>query len=242
MHRRRHYIYPDLDTLAAAFVCDLNRFLKETSSEGRSVHIALSGGSTPLAIFHQLAHATWPDEWKHVHLYWGDERCVPANSTESNYGNARKFFLDPIGISEERIHAIRGEADPELEAKRYSQLLKDQLPEENGIPVFDWIWLGLGEDGHTASIFPDQMELWKSDQLCVVARHPENGQKRISITGKVINAARRIAFLVAGKSKSKVVNEIVMKEGKYLDYPAFYVAPDSGNLEWYLDMDATSWM
>ena len=242
MHRRRHYIYPDLDTLAAAFVCDLNRFLKETRAEDRTVHIALSGGSTPLAIYHQLASATWPEEWKHVHLYWGDERCVPASSTESNYGNARKFFLDPMGISEKRIHPIRGEADPQLEAERYSQLLRDQLPEENGLPVFDWIWLGLGEDGHTASIFPDQIELWKSDQLCVVARHPVTGQKRVTLTGTVINAARRVAFLVAGKSKSHIVNEIVMKEGDYLKYPAFYVAPDSDNLEWYLDMDATSWM
>jgi 6-phosphogluconolactonase len=113
---------------------------------------------------------------------------------------------------------------------------------EKGFPVFDWIWLGMGEDGHTASIFPNQIELWKSDQPCVVTEHPATGQKRISITGGVINAAHRVAFLVSGRSKSSVVNEIVMKEGRYLEYPAFYVAPDSGNLEWYLDMDATSWM
>ena len=100
---------------------------------------------------------------------------------------------------------------------------------KNGYPVFDWIWLGLGEDGHTASIFPDQIGLWTSKRPCVVARHPQTGQKRITITGGVINAAHRVAFLVAGKSKSKVVNEIVMKEGDYLDYPAFYVAPHSGH-------------
>jgi 6-phosphogluconolactonase len=242
MHRRRHYIYPDLDTLAAAFVCDLNRFLKESGNQEKPVHIALSGGSTPLAVFRQLVHATQPDEWSNVHIYWGDERCVPAGHPESNYGNARNLFLGPLGFPEERIHPIRGEEDPEEEAGRYSRLLLERLPEENGFPVFDWIWLGLGADGHTASIFPHQIELWKSERPCVVADHPESGQKRISITGGVINAARRVAFLVSGKSKSSVVNEIVMKEGRYLEYPAFYVTPESGNLEWYLDMDATSWM
>ncbi len=242
MHRRRHYIYPDLDTLAAAFVCELNRFLQETRGLDRPVHIALSGGSTPLAVFRQLALATWPEEWENVHLWWGDERCVPAADPESNYGNSRKLFLDPLNFPDVRIHPIRGEDDPELEAQRYSHLLMGQLPVENGFPVFDWIWLGMGEDGHTVSIFPDQIELWGSDQPCVVASHPKTGQRRITITGGVINAARRVAFLVAGESKAHVVNEIVMKEGNYLDYPAFYVTPLSANLEWYLDMDATSWM
>ncbi len=242
MHRRRHYIYPDLDTLAAAFICDVNRFLFETSTEGEPINIALSGGSTPLAIFRQLARVTLPKEWEHVHFFWGDERCVPSSDQESNYGNAKELLLDPQAFPAERIHHIRGEADPEQEAQRYGRLLMEKLPIKNGYPVFDWVWLGLGEDGHTVSIFPDQIGLWNSKRICVVSRHPETGQKRVTITGGVINAARRVAFLVAGKSKSKVVNEIVMKEGGYLDYPAFYVAPHSGNIEWYLDMEATNWM
>jgi len=242
MQRRRHYIYPDLNTLVAAFVCELNRFLQDTRSLGRPVHVALSGGSTPKAVFRQLALSTWIEEWEHVHFWWGDERCVPANDPESNYGNSSALFLKPLGFAADRIHPIRGENDPVVEAQRYGKLLRDHLPVENGIPVFDWVWLGLGEDGHTASIFPNQINLWKSDQLCVVAKHPETGQLRVSLTGGVINAARRVAFLVSGESKSEVVNEIVMKEGNYLDYPAFYVSPHSANLEWYLDMDATSWM
>lgn len=242
MHRRRHYIYPDLDTLAAAFVCDVNRFLYESSNESDPINIALSGGSTPLAIFRQLAMLNLPKEWDHVHLYWGDERCVPPSDGESNYGNAKDLLLNPLGFPPERIHRIRGEADPDLEAERYGNLLMEQLPVKNGFPVFDWIWLGLGEDGHTVSIFPDQIGLWNSKRICAVARHPETGQKRVTITGGVINAAKRVAFLVAGSSKSDIVNEIVMKEGGYLDYPAFYVAPHSGNVEWYLDMEATSWM
>jgi 6-phosphogluconolactonase len=242
MHRRRHYIYPDLDTLAAAFVCEVSRFLGETGATGDPVHMALSGGSTPLTVFRQLTRATRPEAWSHVHLYWVDERCVPAGDPDSNFGNAWEHFIGPMGFPEDRLHPIRGDADPEKEAMRYGRLLLDRLPVENGFPVFDWIWLGLGEDGHTASIFPQQIGLWKSDQPCVVAQHPVTGQKRITITGGVINAALRVAFLVSGKRKSSVVNEIVMKEGNYLDYPAFHVAPESKNLEWFLDMDATSWM
>jgi 6-phosphogluconolactonase len=242
MHRRSHYIYPDLDTLAAAFVCDLNRFLAEKATIKSQVHIALSGGSTPLAVFAQLVRSSRPEEWAHVHLYWGDERCVPPGHAESNYGNALKHLITPLGIPPEHIHRIRGEDPPEKEAERYGKWLSSHLPVENGFPVFDSVWLGLGEDGHTASIFPHQIELWKSDRTCVVAEHPTSGQKRVTITGGVINAARHVAFLVSGRSKSQVVNEIVMKEGQYLSYPAFYVAPHSGNIEWYLDMEATSWM
>ena len=228
--------------MAAAFVCDLNRFLEESSQEERDVHIALSGGATPLAVFRQLIHATTPEAWNHVHLYWGDERCVPVDSSDSNYGNAKRLFIDALGFPEDRVHPIRGWEDPHEEAARYSQYLRERLPLSNGYPVFDWIWLGLGEDGHTASIFPNQLHLWKSDEPCAVATHPQHGQKRITLTGGVINKARRVAFLVSGVNKSDVVNEIVMKEGSYLEYPAYYVDPDSGNLEWYLDMDATSWM
>jgi 6-phosphogluconolactonase len=242
MTMRRHYIYPELDTLAAAFVCELNRFLNESKNKGTEVHMAFSGGSTPQVVFRQMAIATDPADWEHVHFYWGDERCVSPESSQSNYGNARRLFLEALQIPEERIHPIRGDEDPEEEAARYGSLLAERLPKVNGYPVFDWVWLGLGEDGHTASIFPHELHLWKSEKPCVVARHPVTGQKRITVTGGVINQARRVAFLVSGKTKSKVVNEIVMKEGDYHLYPAFYVHPDPGKLEWYLDMDATSWM
>jgi 6-phosphogluconolactonase len=239
---RSHYIYPDLDTLAGAFVCEVHKFLEETNQEGREVHIALSGGSTPLSVFRQLVHTTSPEDWRLVHLYWGDERCVPPSSSESNYGNARRLFIDALKFPEDQVHPILGDEFPAMEARRYGELLLDRLPVQGGFPVFDWIWLGLGEDGHTASIFPNQLNLWNSEDICAVATHPESGQKRITLTGGVINAARRIAFLVSGKQKSAVINEIVMKEGSYLEYPAFYVRPDSGYLEWFLDMEATSWL
>jgi 6-phosphogluconolactonase len=242
MHRRRHYIYPDKDSLIAAFCCDVSSFLDESKNLDRPVHIALSGGSTPIAIFNQLAEVTRPEEWERIHLYWGDERCVAPWDEESNFGKAQKYLIDPLGLQEHQVHRIMGEEDPEGEAERYGALLREMLPVEYGLPVFDWIWLGVGEDGHTASIFPDQIELWKAESTCVVATQPESGQRRVSLSGDVINAARRVSFIVAGSRKSPVINDIVMKEGRYMDYPAFYVNPSSGNLEWFLDKDATNWL
>lgn len=242
MERRRHYIYPDKDTLVAAFVCEINRFLTEAKDSERPFHIALSGGSTPMDIFKQLKESTMKEEWSNIHLYWVDERCVGPDHTESNFGNANLSFIQPLGLPQKQVHRIWGEKEPESEAKRYGQLLLEQIPMKNGVPVFDWVWLGLGEDGHTASIFPNQINLWNAVAPCVVATHPETGQKRISITGNLINAASRVSFIVTGERKSQIVNEIVMKEGCYMEYPAFYVAPASGNLEWFFDQDATSWL
>ncbi len=242
MHRHRHYIYPDPESLMAAFVCECGDFLRDSSELNRPVHIALSGGSTPIVIFNQLSQLTRKVEWSNVHLYWGDERCVSPADSQSNYGTAKRTLIDPLGISDYQVFRIRGEEDPDAEAERYGQQLMELLPVENGLPRFDWIWLGLGEDGHTASIFPNQIELMGAETPCVVATHPETGQKRISLSGTVINAAKRVSFIATGERKSHVVNEIVMKEGSYLDYPAFYVDPASGNLEWYMDKDATNWL
>lgn len=239
MHRQRNYIYPDKDSLAAAFVCEFQRFLGEVSAAGKPAHIALSGGSTPLAIFKQLAQASTSDEWSGVQLYWGDERCVPPEHPDSNYGAAFNNMLEPLGLHRDQLNRIRGEEDPEREAERYAKLLMDQVPVVDGFPVFDWIWLGLGSDGHTASIFPHQIALWKAEEACVMATHPDTGQHRISISGGVINAAKRVSFICSGTEKAAVVKEILMKEGKFLDYPASYVNPDSDYLEWYLDKDAT---
>jgi 6-phosphogluconolactonase len=239
MERKRNYIYPDKDSLVTAFVCEFQRTLKAYAAEGKTMHVALSGGSTPLAIFRQLATETSRDEWTHVQLYWGDERCVPPDHPESNYGHVRQALLEPLGLAKEQIHRIMGEQEPAKEVERYSELLRKQLPLENGFPVFDWIWLGLGADGHTASIFPHQIELWTSGSPCIVATHPVTGQTRISISGGVINAAKRVSFIALGEEKSAVIREIFLKEGSYRDYPASYVKPGSGNLEWYLDMQAT---
>jgi len=239
MERKRSYIYPEKDSLVAAFVCEFIRCLKIDSGTERPLRIALSGGSTPMNIFRQLSQETSREDWRDVHLYWGDERCVPPGHPESNYGNTQVTLLEPLGLSQDQVHRIRGEEKPYDEADRYGQLLQKQLPVTNGFPVFDWICLGLGTDGHTASIFPHQIEMWTAGSPCIVTSHPDSGQRRISLTGGVINVAKRVSFIASGREKAGVIREIFQKEGRYMEYPAFYVDPSSGNLEWYLDQDAT---
>ena len=240
MERKRNYIYPDSESLTAAFVCEFVRTMREFAEEGKQLHIALSGGSTPSNIFRQLAEETTAEDWTNVSLFWGDERCVPPDHPDSNYGNVREALLKPLSLSQERIHRIRGEDRPLGEADRYGKELIKYLPSESGFPVFDWIWLGLGADGHTASIFPHQIELWTAGSPCIVSTHPDTAQSRISISGGVINAARRVSFIVAGREKARIIKEIFHKEGRHLEYPAFYVDPVSSNLEWYLDQNAAS--
>ncbi len=220
---------------------DFTDWLVQLIGSKDSLHIALSGGSTPKIVFDELAsrHLS-KNEWRKVHLYWGDERCVPPGNAESNYKMTVEHLLSKIDIPEENIHRIRGENDPRQEAKRYSEVLKEKLPMIDSLPRFDLIILGMGDDGHTASIFPYEIGLWNADQLCEVAEHPETGQKRITITGRIINHAASVAFLVTGEGKAEKVGKIVDGRGGFKSYPAHLVNPISGNLTWFLDEAAAS--
>lgn len=199
-------------------------------------HCALSGGSTPKLLFDYLAkeYADSPS-WNNVHFYWGDERCVPPEDEESNYKMTKERLLDKVPIPEQNVHRVLGEADPKKEAARYGSELTAHIPVQNGLPVFDLIILGMGGDGHTASIFPHQMELLTTKSICAVAQHPESGQHRVTLTGPVINAAREVAFLVTGQGKSEKVTEILNHSGNWKDYPAAHIELENGKVIWYLD-------
>lgn len=204
------------------------------------IHIALSGGTTPKILLDRLAlkYNELPG-WNRVHLWWGDERCVNPVSDESNFRMAEESLISKVPIPEDNIHRIRGEAIPEEEALRYGEEIKRFLNTRDELPVFDLVLLGLGEDGHTASLFPDQMELLQSDKICSVAIHPQSGQKRITLTGKVISNANEIFFMVTGGDKARRVSEIMnnLPEAKRL--PAYHILPVHGRLTWYLDTQAS---
>lgn len=215
---------------------DFSRYLAILINSRDKVHIALSGGSTPKIVFDELATNFQEDiDWSEVHLYWGDERCVEPADDQSNYKMTLAHLISKIDIPEENIHRIKGENEPDYEANRYAGLLAARVPYENGIPKFDLVLLGMGDDGHTASIFPHEIELWYSDKFCEVAVHPDSAQKRVTLTGKIINNADTVAFLVTGKSKAEKFSEIQNKTGDYKNYPARLVNPSSGRLFWFLD-------
>jgi len=227
--------------LAEKFAVEMVSIIKEASGKNKHVSIALSGGSTPELLFSILGdHFSNSAPWENVHFFWGDERCVPPVSPDSNFGMAFRSLFRKIRIPECNIHRIYGEQDPAGEALRYSEMISRQTDERDGFPVFDMILLGLGEDGHTASIFPGRSDLFHSDRICEVSVHPVSNQKRITITGTVINNAENIRFLVTGHSKAEVLKKIIKKEESCISFPASMVVPVYGRLEWLLDSDAGS--
>lgn len=205
------------------------------SLENRPVHISLSGGSTPKLLFKTLAKVPYNTEiqWQNLHFWWGDDRMVLPTDPESNYGEVQKLLFDHIQIPKENIHRIRGEEPVEMELKRFEQELSAVVPEQ----VFDWIILGMGTDGHTASLFPHQTN-FDDPNLAVIAKHPETGQIRISKTAKLIEQAKRVTYLVTGASKAEILKEIQTKPAESLPYPAAKIKAKKGITEWYLDKDA----
>lgn len=224
-------VYKDKTEVAQKF----SLFLKERIESSDKITIALSGGSTPKVVFDYLAENYADLDWSGVHFYWGDERCVPPGHEESNYKMTVDHLLSKIDIPEGNIHRVLGENEPQKEAIRYDQLLTETLEEVNQIPQFDLVILGMGSDGHTASVFPHEIELWDANANCVVAIHPDSGQRRVSLTGKVINNAKEVAFLVTGVDKLEKVTEILSESEKSKQYPASLVKPTSEKLYWFLD-------
>jgi len=212
---------------------------KLISSDIGRFDIALSGGNSPKILFDVLAgNFAGKIFWDNVHFWWSDERCVPPEDNESNYKMAKEHLLDPLIIATTHIHRIKGEISPEDSSKEYSDEIKTNLKKRGGIPVFDLILLGMGPDGHTASLFPDQLNLLKSEKCCEVSTFPSTGQKRVTFTAKLINNAEQVIFFVPGFSKQQRIKEIVLGENQALKLPAYYIRPQHGRLLFFLDEDS----
>ncbi len=205
---------------------------------GEKFYLAVSGGSTPKILFKLLASSEFSDKisWENLHIFWSDERCVSPDDSESNYGMTKKLLFDKIQIDEENIHRIKGESDPKNETERYASVTKQIIKNvKNGIPQFDWILLGMGSDGHTASLFPNQKLEFVSENLFGLATHPQSGQKRISMTEDLINNSSRITFLVTGEEKANTLKEIFSNAKVVNKFPAAKIHSESGISEWYVD-------
>ena len=204
---------------------------------------AISGGRTPVELYTLLAKAPFVSliPWARVHLFWVDERCVPPDHEDSNYRMTREFLLDHVPIPPANVHRMPGEMDPVEAAARYEGQLREFFaPHGNGFPVFDCILLGLGEDGHTASLFPGTRAIRESARW--VLGHYVDAQKgwRITLTPPVINAARTVVFIAAGSGKAAVVKEILEGPFRPDTLPAQIVRPAGGDLVWMLDREAAA--
>jgi len=230
-------IYSNPETLAKTVGPLLMEWIAKSPSS--CFHLAVSGGSTPNLLFEELA-GQYPDSilWQKTHFWWVDERMVRSADPEGNYGTAQRLLFSKIRIPEGNIHRIRGERNPALEAVSYSAEIAGSVPMKDGWPRFNLVLLGMGEDGHTASIFPGHLALLKSQHICEVATHPATQQLRITLTGEVINRAATVCFLVTGNAKANRLSEILSKGemGKLL--PAGGIHPVNGELIWFADRNA----
>jgi 6-phosphogluconolactonase len=234
--------YSSAEELVKQLCARFYEMIIENVSSQDTVSIAISGGNTPALFYEELARAksltgkNFP--WNKIHFFWVDERCVPQDHPESNFRMFDKAFIQKFQPGEINFHRIRGEADPNEEANRYAGEIELNVNMENSIPVFDWVFLGIGEDGHTASIFPDNMDLLHTEKICDVVKHPKTGQLRITLTGGPLLKAYRTTFIVTGSAKQEVISHITLHSPLSEKYPANYVYLHGRLTELYLDEQA----
>lgn len=185
-------------------------------------HLALSGASTAQKMYH-LWVKEYQDKinWERLRFYWVDERCVDPMDEESNFKYADELLFRPLNIPLAHIHRIHGEREPEVEAEHYSEMIKWELPGYSCLPRFDCIVLGIGEDGHTASIFPKDQELLSDERCYAVTSHPQTGQKRITMTGTLILNSKMILIPVIGEDKTSILQKVIHAAEPTL--PAAYI-------------------
>lgn len=231
------HVYADKAALVAAATDQVVELIRDAIAARGRCSIALSGGSTPKPIYQGLAQADLP--WEQLYIYWGDERYVAATHSDSNAKMAREAWLDHVAIPADNIFAVPTDTDaPDVSAERYQQSLMDSFSatSEDEIPQFDLILLGMGDDGHTASLFPHTLALNEFYRWVTVGN--KDGQPRITFTSRLINQAHHVMFVVAGANKQAALSQVFAPTADSAVYPARLVAP-VGELRWLLDVDAS---
>jgi len=230
-------VFPDTAALFQAASKRIVDLLVTATNEKTRATLVLTGGKTPKPIYEMLASPFYRIliDWKQVHIFWGDERCVPPENPDSNFGMARDTLISKIEVPPENVHRMRGELDAKDAADLYEREIIDFF-QGSGVPSFDLVLLGMGEDGHTASLFPGTQ--W-DDKRFVIANHvPESGAQRISMTPLILNAAANTIFLVAGRNKANALASVL--ENPECDYPAARIRAGRGSLVWMIDSSAAS--
>lgn len=235
MIKRKVFIFKDTETLAHFAVKKWQELMRKELKKKKSFNLALSGGKTPLVFYRKLAGL--PLAWDKIHIFLVDERFIHFNSPESNYRLIEENLLSHIDIPRENVHPIYIEETIQISAKKYEEEIKKFFNIKEGeFPAFDLIMLGLGEDGHTASLFSDDNALWEREHLAAVVNRQGIEYQRITLTLSVINNARTVIFLVTGTNKSKAIRQILGEKCPPL--PASLVRPKQGNIFFFLDREA----
>lgn len=193
--------------------------------------VSLSGGSTPMKLYARLASENI--DWTRVHFFWGDERCVPVDDPGNTYGSMRGILFDKIGTT--NIHRVESELEPASAAQAYAHTLSGFADAPFDFPRFDLVLLGMGDDGHTASLFPGSQVEVETSTIAVTAHYQDRPANRVSLTPKVFNQAKEIWFLVTGAGKAETLRNVIHGERNLELYPAQRIQPVNGNLVWMID-------
>ncbi len=233
-------IFPDFQALTDAVVERFITIANQSVMARNFFFAALSGGSTPKPIYQALSAPVNQDRlpWQDIHLFWGDERHVPQEHPESNYRMVKENLLDFVAIPEINIHRVPTEMDPRLAAFYYEEKLRQYF--EGAWPHFDLVLLGMGKDGHTASLFPNSPGLNEEHRWFIANRLPNATGWRLTLTKNAINAARHILILVQGSSKANMLFEVLCGDINPYEKPVQMIAPMDGHLDWMVDDEAAS--
>jgi 6-phosphogluconolactonase len=235
-------LFEDTEALSEAAANEFLRLAREAVASRGRFTVALSGGSTPRRLYQLLAGPPWRSgvDWGRVIFFWGDERCVPPDHPDSNYRMAREALLDHVPIPPENVHRFEAERpDHDAVARDYQNLLASSFGIDSAgpPPAFDLVLLGMGPDGHTASLFPDTLALNETVRWAVANHVPKFGADRLTLTYPVLNRGREVLFLIAGADKAVVLREALEGHSDPPRFPFLRVRPE-GDLFWFLDRAA----
>ncbi len=235
-------IFGDATSLEEAAAHEVVRTVRNAVARRGSCAFVLSGGSTPRGLYERLGEEPYRlgVDWSKLHLFFGDERCVPPDHPESNYRMVKEALLSRIPSLEKSTHRIRGELDPEVAASLYEKEIRRTVSE--ALPRFDLILLGMGADGHVASLFPNKEALMEPKRWVLPTVGPRPPRNRVTLTLRVINEARKVMFLVAGEEKALTLQRVLQEgdESASMSWPASLVQLKKGRLLWFVDQAAAS--
>ncbi len=234
------YIYPDYDALSKATAEHVASVMNDAITARGKCIVALSGGETPKNVYAALASESLKRrvDWENVHIFFGDERMVPADDAQSNFGMVKRELFSNIKIPQKNIHRIWAELGAEEAAIAYEEELQIEMGYE--IPQFDLILLGLGVEGHTASLFPDTAALHETERSVSANFIPKLNSWRVTLTLATLNNAREVCFLVSGQNKAEIVQKVLDDESPTFEIPATLISPIHGKKQWMLDADAAA--
>lgn len=235
-------VFDDAESVARAAAARFAELAGESIGARGLFTVALSGGNTPRRVYELLAEGGFGGriDWPNVHVFFGDERAVPPDHAESNYRMANEALLARVPIPPENVHRIEGVGDAAANASAYESELRGLFGEDAEWPRLDQVLLGMGDDGHTASLFPDT-EVLREGRLWVAPNWVEKlGAWRVTLTAPAINAARHVTFLVNGAAKAGRLREVLKGERDPSRLPSQLIKPSDGTLEWYVDRAAAA--